>query len=470
MAPAGRPHPGAGNAARDEMWFSRKKTDQPSRGCPVLMDERDEAGLIDRALAGDHQAFGHLVDAHGRVVYNLALRMVDDPEDARDLSQTVFAKAYQKLARFDRRNRFFSWIYRITINESLNLLSRRRRHEELDEALAADDRGPEARCAAAEENGLVQRGLMELSPDHRMVIISPALLGAVPPRDERRAAGAREDREVAAPYRARPAGRDPAPLGMRAGMSDRDLDILIQDVLDGTASSEQRARLEAELAANPQALGRRRELERVFERLRGVPHEEAPAGLRAEVLNRLRAPGARERAHWLGRARATLATRGTLRIALPFALGFAAGAIAFVGGPGVPGREIEQGAVGTMMPAGDAALRWREGRMTVTLRGERRGDRQILGITAESAGGGGEIELRFDPEHTRLAAFRQEDARQGGVETGPDRLKLLPGAHGEYRLELLQLEGGGPVVVTSRSESGASVRTLAADFGVPEER
>ena len=135
------------------------------------MEERDVLGLIDRTLAGDHQAFGELVDAYGPVVYNLALRMVCDPEDARDLSQTVFVKAYQKLATFDRENRFFSWIYRITINESLNLRSRRRRHEELDETLAADERGPEARCAAAEENGLVQRGLMELSPDHRMVIV-----------------------------------------------------------------------------------------------------------------------------------------------------------------------------------------------------------------------------------------------------------------------------------------------------------
>lgn len=135
------------------------------------MDERDEAGLIDRALAGDHRAFGDLVDAYGPVVYNLALRMVYDPEDARDLSQTVFVKAYQKLATFDRRNRFFSWIYRITINESLNLLSRRRRHEALDEAMPSERRGPEAESQASEENGLVQRGLMELSPEQRTVIV-----------------------------------------------------------------------------------------------------------------------------------------------------------------------------------------------------------------------------------------------------------------------------------------------------------
>ena len=253
-------------------------------------------------------------------------------------------------------------------------------------------------------------------------------------------------------------------------MSEHDLDALIQDVLDGTASADQRARLDTELASNPRAPGRFRELEQVFERLREVPREEVPAGLRAEVLNRLRAPGARERTRGLGRARATLATRGTLRIALPFALGFAAGAIAFLGSPAVRNPAGEPNAAGAMMPAGGEPLRWREGRMTVTVRGERQGDRQILGITAESAGGGHEIELRFDPRHTRLAAFRQSDPRHGSVATGEGRLTLAPAARGEYRLELLQIDGGAPVVVTTRSESGTSVRTVAQRFGTGEER
>lgn len=135
------------------------------------MDERDEAGLVDRALAGDRRAFGALVDAHGAVVYNLALRMVYDAEDARDLTQNVFLKAWRKLDGFDRRNRFFSWIYRITINESLNFLARRRRHEALGEGLEDPGRGPDTRAAAAEENGLVERGLMAIGPDDRLLIV-----------------------------------------------------------------------------------------------------------------------------------------------------------------------------------------------------------------------------------------------------------------------------------------------------------
>lgn len=135
------------------------------------MDERDDTALVERSLAGDRDAFGDLVDAYGAVVFNLARRMCRNDEDARDLTQNVFVKAFEKLDTFDRRNRFFSWIYRIAINESLNHRSRQRRHEALDEDRASERRGPEEQAAAAEENGLVQNALQELSPDHRAAIV-----------------------------------------------------------------------------------------------------------------------------------------------------------------------------------------------------------------------------------------------------------------------------------------------------------
>jgi RNA polymerase sigma-70 factor, ECF subfamily len=135
------------------------------------MDEVDEDALIERSLAGDGRAFGELIGAYERVVFNLALRMVNDREDARDLTQNVFIKAYRKLETFDRQRRFFSWIYRITINESLNLISRRKRHEELDEEIVSEERSPEERMDETQSQGLVQAAMMELSEDHRQTII-----------------------------------------------------------------------------------------------------------------------------------------------------------------------------------------------------------------------------------------------------------------------------------------------------------
>lgn len=131
----------------------------------------DEDALIEKSAAGDGRAFGALVRTYERVLYNVALRMVRDPEDARDLVQTTFIKAYRKLDTFDRQHRFFSWIYRILINESLNLLSRRRPTEALDDGLVSEERSPEERMDGSQTGELVQGALMELSTDHREAII-----------------------------------------------------------------------------------------------------------------------------------------------------------------------------------------------------------------------------------------------------------------------------------------------------------
>lgn len=135
------------------------------------MDAQHESELVRRALEGDERAFGGLVEAYERVLFNLALRMVNDREDARDLTQTVFLKAYRHLATFDRRHKFFSWIYRIMLNESLNFISRRKRHEELDDRLVSTDSGPEDRADGSQVRDIIQSALTDLTLDYRQVII-----------------------------------------------------------------------------------------------------------------------------------------------------------------------------------------------------------------------------------------------------------------------------------------------------------
>jgi RNA polymerase sigma-70 factor (ECF subfamily) len=135
------------------------------------MTADDEEALVLRSLAGDTRAFGELVSAHQQVLFNVALRMLNDREDAQDVTQTAFLKAWQKLHTYDRRNKFFSWIYRILLNEALNLLRQKRRLEPLDERTASTERSPEERAEANEIGGLVQEGLMELGTEHRQVII-----------------------------------------------------------------------------------------------------------------------------------------------------------------------------------------------------------------------------------------------------------------------------------------------------------
>ncbi|HEY2954127.1 MAG TPA: sigma-70 family RNA polymerase sigma factor [Candidatus Eisenbacteria bacterium] len=131
----------------------------------------NERALIRSAQRGDAKAFEAIVARYERVLFNLALRMVNDREDARDLTQTVFVKAYQRLPAFDPDRPFFSWVYRIMINESLNLLSRRRPMEPLAEQMESVEPSPEECFERARVVDTVQGAIMELSEPYREVIV-----------------------------------------------------------------------------------------------------------------------------------------------------------------------------------------------------------------------------------------------------------------------------------------------------------
>src|SRR5215216_6279161 len=86
-----------------------------------------EQSLIQRAQKGDHDAFAALVDEHQRYVYNLALRVVKDENEALDLAQETFVRAWTALPNFRAQSQFRTWLYRITTNLCYNRLPNLRR-------------------------------------------------------------------------------------------------------------------------------------------------------------------------------------------------------------------------------------------------------------------------------------------------------------------------------------------------------
>lgn len=134
------------------------------------MSNEEDDELARRCLGGDPEAFGRLVARYQKVLFNVALRMVNDYEDARDITQTAFVRAYEKLGTYDPRYRFFSWIYRIMMNESLNHLERRRPHQPLDFDLPSG-KDLQQDIIARERSAMVRSALMGLPPDDREVLI-----------------------------------------------------------------------------------------------------------------------------------------------------------------------------------------------------------------------------------------------------------------------------------------------------------
>lgn len=98
-----------------------------------------ESEIIDRILGGDTEAFAVLVAQHQRRALSLAERMMQNTEDARDVVQDAFVKAYKSLSRFNRDATFSTWLYRIVYTTSLNALEKRKRmplYDMLDEETA----------------------------------------------------------------------------------------------------------------------------------------------------------------------------------------------------------------------------------------------------------------------------------------------------------------------------------------------
>jgi RNA polymerase sigma-70 factor (ECF subfamily) len=91
------------------------------------MDQDQEQEIIGRVLGGDRSAFAGLVEKYQGTIFNLGYRMTGSREDADDLTQETFIRAYQKLQQFDQSKKFFTWLYTIGINLIRNHLKKNAR-------------------------------------------------------------------------------------------------------------------------------------------------------------------------------------------------------------------------------------------------------------------------------------------------------------------------------------------------------
>ncbi len=139
----------------------------------VLGAEEDDTALLSCIRRGDRSAFRTLVERYQWPLYNAAFRIVGNGGDAEDITQVVFLKIVERLDEYDPRYKFFSWIYRIAVNEALNLLRRGERVEPLDDEFDAEDPAgdnPERQVSAMQLSRQVQSALMRLKPDDRAVL------------------------------------------------------------------------------------------------------------------------------------------------------------------------------------------------------------------------------------------------------------------------------------------------------------
>ncbi len=136
----------------------------------------DEQTLVEQAQSGDANAFAELVTQHGRMIYNLCLRTLENPHEAEDVAQETFLRAWKALPRFRAQSRLSTWLYRIATNLCYNRLPHLQR--ELS-ALNADEvvdlpderQGVEAQIVSAESVAVVDSAVKQLPESYRLLII-----------------------------------------------------------------------------------------------------------------------------------------------------------------------------------------------------------------------------------------------------------------------------------------------------------
>ena len=146
------------------------------------MTPEQEMQVIQKILAGDSSAFAQIVDAHEKNVYNLALRTLQNPEDAQDITQEVFLKVYSELGSFRGDSRLSVWLYRVTYNMCIDLLRKQKRRPTVsltyeteggeEEMEFPDTRyTPESELERKELQIAVQDALAQLSEEHRRILL-----------------------------------------------------------------------------------------------------------------------------------------------------------------------------------------------------------------------------------------------------------------------------------------------------------
>lgn len=151
-----------------------------------LMDrnKRSEDFSLEALRKGDRAEFARLVEAYSGVIYRLAMKMLEDPQDAEDVLQETFIKAYRALPGFDGRSSLSTWLYRIATNEALMLLRKQKKGVvSIDEPLEMEDHEqepvqivdwccmPEDELMSAEARSYMDKAIEALSPSLRAVFI-----------------------------------------------------------------------------------------------------------------------------------------------------------------------------------------------------------------------------------------------------------------------------------------------------------
>jgi RNA polymerase sigma-70 factor (ECF subfamily) len=161
-----------------------------SEDVPEEEDRIDDDELVFKSQQGDVNAFGELVDRYHGKIYGLTYNMTSNREDAEDLTQEVFIKAFEALPKFKGNSSFYTWLYRIAVNKTINYRKKRNRKRSLsldqfDQEIKVDEvyhdliakGSPLRNVSLTELQEKLNEALQNLSEKHRTVLVMHDMQG-----------------------------------------------------------------------------------------------------------------------------------------------------------------------------------------------------------------------------------------------------------------------------------------------------
>ena len=169
---------------------SEEEVDRLPEGIPEADEGPQDAELVLKAQRGDVHAFDELVERYHGKIYGLTYNMTSNREDAEDLTQEVFVKAFEALPRFKGKSSFYTWIYRIAVNKTINYRKKRNRKrtlslDQFDQEIKTDDNyhdlttkgSPLRNISLSELQIKLNEALQSLSEKHRTVVVMHDMQG-----------------------------------------------------------------------------------------------------------------------------------------------------------------------------------------------------------------------------------------------------------------------------------------------------
>ena len=136
-----------------------------------LLLESEDFVIVKDCLSGNGRSYEIIVEKYNKVVFRLANKFVKNFDDAEEITQAVFVKAYENLRNYDPKYKFFSWLYKIAVNEAINFDKRRRNSEEINENIISNKDEPDKIYDNNDLSEKIIDALMQLDMIYRLPVV-----------------------------------------------------------------------------------------------------------------------------------------------------------------------------------------------------------------------------------------------------------------------------------------------------------